>query len=153
MRKKIALLLVLPFALASCLPQTQSESNLLKHHQHQWQAHKIKDYRYTLKIDCFCVPEVRQPVVIEVHNGQTVSITSAESGVRVDSEFFESVNTIAKLFDLVRAAIEHKAAIVSVSYNSPFGYPEKIYIDRIKEAVDEEISYTVTDFTVLTTPL
>lgn len=150
--KKIPSLLWLPLVLASCTILSQHDLDKLAQHRQRWQAHQIRDYRYRLQILCFCVPEMRQPVVIEVRNGLTVSITAAESGAPVDLEHFNHVDTIEELFDLIGAALSGKAAHVDVTYDPVLGYPRRISIDHLKGAVDDEIEYTVTDFTILGEP-
>ncbi|MCX8103912.1 MAG: DUF6174 domain-containing protein [Candidatus Bipolaricaulota bacterium] len=148
MRKILSLLWPL-LVLASCTLPNQQEMDRLAQHQKRWEARHITHYRYTLQILCFCVPEIRQPVVIEVRNGLTVSITAVESGAAVDLEHFKRLDTIEELFELIEAAIIGKAAQVDVTYDPTFGYPRRISIDHLKDAIDDEVEYRVTDFTVL----
>jgi hypothetical protein len=123
----------------------------LHQYRRQWEAQKITDYRYTLQISCFCVPEIVQPLEIQVRNGVTTSLTKIASGAPVDTEYFDfdQIATMPKLFALIESAIANKAASISVTYDSVFGFPAHISIDHIKYAIDDEISYTVTDFTPL----
>lgn len=104
-------------------------------------------YRYTLTIGCFC-PGGRFDVV--VRDGEVTSsrrdgsggLAGAPGGVSIDD-----------LFTVVRQArgdsSSPPAANVAVSYHERYGYPERLRIDRIADAVDDEISYTVSDFQVL----
>ncbi|MFM6005088.1 MAG: DUF6174 domain-containing protein, partial [Sphaerospermopsis kisseleviana] len=48
----------------------------LKMNQKLWNKQNITNYRYTLTRSCFCTPEARGPVLIEVRNGVPTRITS-----------------------------------------------------------------------------
>lgn len=152
MRKTLSLLWLL-VVLTSCTLLDQGDDlTRLTEHRQQWEAHRITDYRYTLQILCFCPPEIRQPVVIEVRNDATVSITAVESGAVVDLEHFKRLDTIEELFDLIEAALIGKAARVDVTYDPTWGFPTHISIDHVKDAIDDEVEYTVTEFTILDEP-
>lgn len=105
-------------------------------------------YRYTLTVDCFC-PGGRFDVV--VRNGEVVHSRRTGSGGVGGSGDPPGGLTIDGLFTLVSQArgSSPPAANVTVSYDERFGYPQRISIDRIADAVDDEISYTVSDFRVL----
>ncbi|MHC5717758.1 MAG: DUF6174 domain-containing protein [Nostoc sp.] len=57
-------------------------SNLrqLRTNRRLWNQQKIDNYRYKLSNSCFCIPEFRGPLIIEVRNGRTTSITDANTG-------------------------------------------------------------------------
>jgi len=108
-----------------------------------WRHQKIYSYRYTLSKSCFCIPEARGPVVIEVRNGRTTSITSVETGEPVNPDFFREYNTIPKLFNLIRDAIARRASSLTVEYDQTLGYPTQINIDYDSQIADEEIFLTI----------
>ena len=56
--------------------------------------------------------------------------------------------SVPGLFDLIDEAIRRDVAGLGVRYNSEFGYPESIQIDWLAGAVDDEVSYRITDFTL-----
>lgn len=136
-------------------PAPSSQTNLrpqlkqLKINFNWWKRAKISSYRYTFSNGCFCIPEARGPVVIEVINGQTTSITSAETGEPVNQEFFQSFNTIPKLFRVIRDGIKRKADRLEVEYDSTLGYPTDITIDFSFQIADEELFLTIRDFEVI----
>ncbi|MDJ0735705.1 MAG: DUF6174 domain-containing protein [Nostocaceae cyanobacterium] len=113
-----------------------------------WREQRISNYRYTLSRGCFCLPEARGPVVIEVRNGVTTSITS-ETGEKVNLELFARYNTIPKLFHLIRDAIAQRASRIDMEYDSTLGYPTDITIDYSFQIADEEEFITVEDLQVL----
>lgn len=124
-------------------------ANELQQNQQLWAAQKITNYRYTLQINCFCLPEVRQPVVIEVRNGKRISITPVQSGLPVNASYFRRYDTIPKLFNVIKTAIKDKADNISVTYNPALSYPTSISIDPEQLAADEEIWLTINNFQII----
>ncbi|WP_392481997.1 DUF6174 domain-containing protein [Nostoc sp. C110] len=118
----------------------------LKFNRYLWNQQNISNYRYTFSNGCFCIPDARGPVVIEVRNGQTTSITSVATGQAVNPEFFQNYKTIPKLFDVIQDAINRQAYSLNVSYSPKFGYPTKIEIDYDSQIADEEIYLTIENF-------
>lgn len=121
----------------------------LRQNRRRWAAQNIANYRYTLQINCFCLPEVRQPVVIEVRNGKRTSITPVQSGLPVNASYFRRYDTIPKLFNVIQAAINDKADSISVTYDPALGYPTQISIDPEQLAADEEIWLTINNFQII----
>ncbi|ACC83395.1 DUF6174 domain-containing protein [Nostoc punctiforme] len=118
----------------------------LKFNRYLWNQQNISNYRYTFSNGCFCIPDARGPVVIEVRNGQTTSITSVATGQAVNPDFFQNYKTIPKLFDVIEDAINRKASSLNVSYSPRFGYPTQIQIDYNSQIADEEIYLTIENF-------
>jgi Family of unknown function (DUF6174) len=123
--------------------QKVANSNLkqLKINRRLWNQQKISNYRYTLGRDCFCAPEARGPVVIQVRNGKTISITNAANGKPVNPELFKEYNTIPKLFNSVKDAIDRKEPELTVQYNQKLGYPTQIKIGSL--AADAGVVLTI----------
>ncbi|MEH1863829.1 MAG: DUF6174 domain-containing protein [Nostoc sp.] len=118
----------------------------LKFNRYLWNQQNISNYRYTFSNGCFCIPDARGPVVIEVRNGQTTSITSVATGQAVNPEFFQNYKTIPKLFNVIQDAINRQAYSLNVSYSPKLGYPTKIEIDYNSQIADEEIYLTIENF-------
>jgi hypothetical protein len=118
----------------------------LKFNRYLWNQQNISNYRYTFSNGCFCIPDARGPVVIEVRNGQTTSITSVATGKAVNPEFFQNYKTIPKLFNVIQDAINRQAYSLNVSYSPKLGYPTKIDIDYNSQIADEEIYLTIENF-------
>ncbi|MBD2213700.1 hypothetical protein H6G27_28105 [Nostoc linckia FACHB-104] len=121
----------------------------LKFNRNLWNQQNILNYRYTFSNGCFCIPDARGPVVIEVRNGQTVSITSVATGQPVDPQFFQNYNTIPKLFNVIQDAINRKASSLNVKYEPRLGYPTQIDIDYNTQIADEEIYLTIENFQII----
>ncbi|MEH2247270.1 DUF6174 domain-containing protein [Nostoc sp.] len=114
-----------------------------------WNQRNISNYEYTLSNSCFCIEDARGPVVIKVRNGQTTSVTSVATGKPVNPDFFQSYNTIPKLFNVIQDAINRKAFSLNVEYSARFGYPTKINIDYDSQIADEEKYLTIENFKVI----
>jgi len=56
------------------------------------------------------------------------------------------VQTVPDLFTFIEEATDGGADVVDVTYNSELGYPEKIKVDYMVNAIDDEACYTVKDF-------
>ncbi|WP_375476423.1 DUF6174 domain-containing protein [uncultured Nostoc sp.] len=130
--------------------QTQTNNSLnsrrLRFNKRLWEQANISNYRITVSNSCFCIPDARGPVIIEVRNGQTTSITSVATGKPVNPELFQKYNTIPKLFNVIQDAINRKAFNLDVEYNAKLGYPTKINIDYNSQIADEEIFLTIENF-------
>jgi Family of unknown function (DUF6174) len=118
----------------------------LKFNRSLWDQANISNYRITVSNSCFCIPDARGPVVIEVRNGQTTSITSVATGKPVNPQFFEKYRTIPKLFNVVQDAINREAFSLDVRYDPKLGYPTQINIDYDSQIADEEIFLTIENF-------
>jgi hypothetical protein len=127
-----------------------ANSNLqrLRVNERLWNSQNITSYRYTLTRSCFCAPDARGPVVVEVRNGETVSVTSVATGQPVDPELFKQYDTVPELFNVIKDAINRKASSLTVEY-SKLGYPTQINIDYSAQIADEELYLTVENFQVL----
>jgi Family of unknown function (DUF6174) len=128
---------------------TNNNLNLrrLKFNRYLWQQANIFNYRITVSNSCFCTPDARGPVVIEVRNGQAISITSVATGQAVDPQLFQRYSTIPKLFNVIQDAIIIREAFnLDVSYNPRLGYPTQINIDYDPQIADEEIFLTIENF-------
>jgi len=140
-----AVILLLLTSCASPVPGDLTDNEKL------WKSQNLSNYDFTLERQCFCPEDWRGPVDIQVRNGKAVSMTYPSTGVTATEEKFGNVNTIDKLFDVLRDAyagsgtFEQKADTVNVTYHAQMGYPLTIYIDVSATIADEEQGYTVED--------
>jgi hypothetical protein len=148
MKKIILLLLALILAACSSVPKSEYDTNLDK-----WQNSGVTHYRFSLFVGCFCAFRDDMPLSIEVQNGEVVSMTYADgTPIPADDpqlEFLSRYATIDRLFSELKADLDGAADEVTVTYHATYGFPEQISIDRIKDAIDDELGLTVADFEVV----
>jgi hypothetical protein len=131
--------------LAACSVGSRSE---VQRNQQKWQDAGVSHYRYNLFVGCFCVFSQDMPLVIEVKDGQVVSM-AYQSGKEIDAgsrELFDKYATIDRLFAELETNIYGKADEVTVTYDPTYGFPEKVNVDFIKNAVDDELALTISNF-------
>jgi len=124
----------------------------IQQRKQRWIAQNIVDYRYILENSCFCIPEVTQPVKIEVRDGKRVAIAAVKDGRSVNEEYFTHYDTIPKLFDLIQTEQDKKPSKIFVSYDLKLGFPVSIFVDRSENIADEEIRLDVYGFEVIKSP-
>jgi hypothetical protein len=124
-------------------PEAQLEQN-----RALWIRSGVTSYQITISRVCECLPEMAGPVVVEVRD-KVILQRRYQTGAPVDPTYASLFMDVPGLFDLISDAITATAAAVSVRYNDNLGYPESIAIDWAAGAVDDEVSYRITGFTVL----
>ena len=115
-------------------------------YQERWVKGQISNYRFTLKVICFCPSERVDPIRIEVRNNQVTSLVYAGTGLVPSRNFWENENTIDKLFVIIHANATQSGGKLEVSYDTTLSYPTRIFIDPIPNAVDDEIGYEISSF-------
>ena len=78
---KKLLFVFLAFALAACSAGSQTE---IERNQQKWQEADVSHYRFNLFIGCFCIFTQDMPLVIEVQNGEVVSM-EYQNGNEIDA--------------------------------------------------------------------
>jgi hypothetical protein len=125
------------------------EAGLLARSQGQWQALRLSHYRYTFEQQCFCPPETRRPVVVEVQDGVVRAVVFADDQTPVADAAYGSYLTIDGLFVVVAKAIAYQGSRTAISYDPQRGYPAYAAIDYAPNATDDEYSFQVRDVEVL----
>jgi hypothetical protein len=140
----------LVFLVMGCTPASGDSLGTLRENRNLWTDQKINDYRYQLKVSCFCPAEVTNPVTIEVRQGDSVSWKYVQTGQDADRKYFINAESINRLFQTIEDAFKQKADEITVSYDQRLGYPVRVYIDQKKNVVDEEIAYEISNFEEIT---
>jgi hypothetical protein len=147
MKKLILFLMVIVLAACSVGPSNDFSGNRVK-----WQEAGITNYSYSLMFVCFCAFLDKMPLTIEVRNGEPSSITYADGTEVLPSdpnfEHFSRYATIDRIFADLETNLNGGADEVTVSYDATYGYPSQIDYDYIKDAIDDELSLTITSFEV-----
>lgn len=105
----------------------------------RWNANRPTNYEFTLQRSCFCPQS--DPVVITVNGAQIVSPTVSGN---------TPLMTVDELFQKVQAALDSSNShVFSVEFERDLGYPISVSIDQIVGAIDDEVSYQVSEFRIL----
>jgi len=135
-------------ALAACSAGNQSE---IERNKEEWRDANISHYRFNLNISCFCVFSQEMPLIIEVMDGEVVSM-EYQKGNEIDTtnrELFERYATVDRIFSELEADLAGAADEVTVTYDVTYGFPTQATIDFAKEATDDELYLTISDFEAL----
>jgi hypothetical protein len=147
---KKLLLLLLAITLSACSTGSRSE---LSRNRDKWETSNVKHYRYALFIGCFCGFTEKMPINIEVRDGKVASMTYQDgtpvAPTDIGAEFFQRFSTIDQMFTDLESGQSSQADDVQVAYDSKYGYPARINVDQIKEAIDDEYDVEVSGFEVL----
>ena len=136
-------------AINSTSSSNNANLNTLNTNETKWKAATTNgNYDYTVQFGGFTAPEYRRPIAVSVNNGQVSNMTYADTGEAVAADRQASVPSMQDLFQELRDAYKNNAAQVNVTYDSTYGYPSSLYIDRSAMIADEEISYNVSNVRV-----
>lgn len=133
----VLFLIILNFA---CQKEISVPTSEFEYNKNKWESLGVNSYKYTFQISCFCIPDVTLPKVIEVIDGEIMSVNE----ISYDDELHWGILSIAQLFDVIEKAEKNNVAVLDVKYHQEQGYPISVYIDRDKMIADEEMDYSVT---------
>ncbi len=142
--RRLVLVFVL-LSLAACSPAGRSE---IERNKQKWQSAGISHYRYKLFVGCFCTVTEDMPLLVEVRDGQIVSM-EYQSGKEIEAasrEVFDRYATIERIFSELETNIAGKADEFSATYDPTYGFPTKLDVDFIKKAIDDELTLMVSGF-------
>ena len=114
-----------------------------------WQFAGINSYRYTVQWQCFCIMEYVAPMVVEVRDGQVVSVAFADAGQTGEIPSPERFGTMDRIFGYVQDAIDQNAARITAEYDAGLGHPTNVFIDDNELTIDEEQGFAITLFETL----
>ena len=108
-------------------------------------AYPHDDYTYDLEVQCFC-PYFGQPVTVTVTGGEVTDAVCAKKsrdhakGDAVTDEWLRlGIN------DLLQEAADPSYDKVEVQWPDGADHPDKIAIDKMSNAVDDEVTYVITN--------
>ncbi|HJP88197.1 MAG TPA: DUF6174 domain-containing protein [Candidatus Limnocylindrales bacterium] len=115
--------------------------------QQVWNSKGITDYEFSLTKSCFCpdMPTYRVTVVDGVVSQVTVSRVPVDP-----AEVKDLPKTIPELFALVHALPADQA--LAVMYDPDWGFPQRIDVDPIPNAVDDEYTIAAVAFKPISVP-
>ncbi|HEX7242157.1 MAG TPA: DUF6174 domain-containing protein [Longimicrobiaceae bacterium] len=147
---------VLAMVLQACTPEqatlvsavadprvSREQEQELRASREQWEGAGVADYRYTVRRTCVCERDVAGPVLVEVREGRTVSVTPVERGVELRREAFDSLDNFRELFSYVEVALNGEHEVLAAEYDSRWGYPVSLYVDPRRGEIEDERGFVV----------
>jgi len=111
-----------------------------------WEAAGIDAYTFQLDVICFCTISGRFQVKVE--DGEAVEVTSESGPVDLAAPDSFMEYNVEGLFALLSDwGGGHSPDSMLASFDQDFGYPVEIRIDSIHNAVDDELTFFVSEFT------
>jgi hypothetical protein len=111
----------------------------------KWRAAGLRNYAFTFYQSCFCIG--RQPIRISVENDKVRSARNISDGAAVKPAEVGQPLTMNDIFQKIEAGYTKPADHIRLTLNPELGYPERVYIDYVEMMADEELSFTISDFT------
>jgi hypothetical protein len=107
-----------------------------------WASNAIRSYTFTIERQCFCPEDYRGPFEVTVIEGVATLVTF-QGGVAVAGRVQDLPKTMEAAFDLVLANV---ATEPDVLYDDRFGFPLRVALDPIKNGIDDEVTYVLSNF-------
>jgi hypothetical protein len=142
MNPKQVILVFLLSMLPACSDQGSTSIDL--EHRQLWESLSIHHYTIDQRRDCFRCPNGGRIVQIVVR-ADTIASISAIDSLQPPIQSGPYL-TIDSLFGFIEWARTLPSANIQVSYHAQYGYPERIILDPVPNAVDDEIAYTTSHF-------
>jgi Family of unknown function (DUF6174) len=111
----------------------------------RWEANGPASYRITIQRLCYCGSV--EPVQVTVSGGSVVDRRYVETGDPVPDQLVAFYPAVPGLFDLVADAYR-RADDAHATYDPDWGFPTNVVIDYVKNAIDDELTVTTSDFQV-----
>jgi hypothetical protein len=143
--RRLCFILALTIAAAGCSKSPfELAASELSEARSRWASAGVRDYTYRVQRVCFC-PGV-PTLAVTVRNGAFVSATDFQTGAPADTAGYGDYLTIDKIFALLDRYVAQKPAKFEGSYDAALGFPIRVEIDPVFNAVDEELTINVSAF-------
>lgn len=109
----------------------------------QWPDFAATDYTYRLEVLCFC--PMTGPLQVKVTDGEVASATRLQKpgkGKQAPAFVRLSIN------DIIAKANDPSVFEADVTWPDGADHPTKVAIDQIETAVDDEVTYTISNVQV-----
>lgn len=136
--KRLAVVALVLLASCDTLTGIMNEKSL-------WTSLDIQNYDFVYHVSCFCGANGPNPVKLSIRDG--VVSSAAPVGTYVGPmPALSTYPTIDSLFVILEKAQRDSPGGVTVDFDPTYHYPTSISIDPVKNAVDDEVTYTVGSF-------
>lgn len=137
---------VMALVFSACGEPTGLDTEEFRSARERWASLGPASYTYTVLRSCFCPQEVTGPVVVTVQNGVVQSRVYAETGSSLLQEYQAFFPTVDGLFAQIDSLRKSKVGSLKATYDATYGYPTRIDVDVITNAVDDEFTYISSAF-------
>jgi hypothetical protein len=114
----------------------------------RWAAAGPTDYRFELEMRCFCTFSGPFRVTVRAGAEPLVEHLGTSAGVdagAADPAVLDHVRrTVPGPFDLVEERAGDNDVVVA-TFDDALGHPTDVYVDSIRNAIDDEVTYVVDD--------
>ena len=110
-----------------------------------WEALDIQSYDFVYEVSCFCGFTTPNPVKISVRDGSVTAATPVGSFIGTMPPL-NTFPTIDSVFVTLEKAEKNSPDGVTVKFDPTYHYPTRIDVDPIKNAADDEVTYTIQSF-------
>lgn len=132
--------LVVVLLLGGCAENVREADDGLQVAEAQWAESGITDYTLTVTYGCFCLPERVGPFEVDVANGEIQEVRFGGEVVVPEPGLTPvEVFTVEGLHAEIRANQDANRLVVEYDDH---GVPTLIEIDRLIEAIDDEVTIT-----------
>jgi hypothetical protein len=145
MLRRLLLILALCGSLASCGGGDNLPDEFIASRQ-AWEASRITAYRFSLGQACLCPSDKSSNPIVVVRGGKVVSAHYSD-GTLADQATLERLPSMSDIYAILESAYSRRL-LVKFRANVPHGDLTEVFIDYIKEAADDELSYSIRDFTI-----
>ena len=121
-------------------PQSQFQSNYIS-----WQDHKLSNYDFTLKQQCYCPVELTKKLRVSVRDGKVTELRYLKDNTPLPNHLVSEVYSIDGWFNVINKSFENQAHHIEVRYHKDMTYPTRISIDRRMNVADDEIDAVILD--------
>jgi len=112
-----------------------------------WASQNLATYEFDYTRECSCLPEIQRSKYIQVVDNAISLALYSDDRSEVSANIIAGCPTIDGLFEIIQDAITDENDEIVVTYNTPFGYPETIYLNPKKDVNEDEVTIKVESFT------
>lgn len=118
-----------------------------------WTSRNVPSYSYVVELDCFCATaSALEPVRVTVANGAVVSRVYVQDEDDTSpprpapDSLFGDYDTVNDLFEYVDDQVRGSPAVLNVSYDPAFGFPNLIAVDPSGSTPNDQRVVLVSSF-------